>query len=252
MKYIILTKKSLFVFIFVCLVFTVICISVSEKTVTVSAESSRQIPIYCVDTQDKKISVTFDAAWEDYDTDDLIEILSKHNAKATFFIVGEWAQKYPESVKKLYDSGHEIANHSYNHTAYSTLTKKEIREDIEKCNNILASITSCKPTLLRAPSGDYTDTSETAAKETNMRTVQWSVDSLDWRGLTVDEIKSRVLPAVENGSILLFHNAVKNTPQALDEILTQLEKDGYSFVSVSELIFEKPYRIDITGKQIKE
>jgi len=109
-----------------------------------------------------------------------------------------------------------------------------------------------KPMLLRSPSGDYTNVSEIAAKKSGMTTVQWSVDSLDWRGLSSEEIKTRVLSAAENGSIILFHNDVKNTPEALDAILSSLSEKGYSFVGVSELIFPEPYKIDGAGKQIKQ
>ena len=160
--------------------------------------------------------------------------------------------KYPESVKKLFEAGHEIENHSYNHTLYSKLDENAVCADIEKCNTALENITGKKPTLLRSPSGDYTNVSEIAAKKSGMTTIQWSVDSLDWRGLSSEEIKTRVLSAAENGSIILFHNDVKSTPEALDGILSSLSEKGYSFVGVSELIFPEPYKIDGAGKQIKQ
>ena len=121
LKYMIITKKAIFIAFLVCLTVAVAAACVTDDTVPTEATPKRQIPIYCVDTEEKKIAVTFDAAWGDSDTDTLIDILASHNAKATFFIVGKWAEKYPESVKKLFDAGHEIANHSYNHTLYSKL-----------------------------------------------------------------------------------------------------------------------------------
>jgi len=248
----IITKKTLFIMCMFCLGIAVASACVTDNGVQTGASAKKRIPIYCVQTDEKHIAVTFDAAWGDSDTDRLIEILASHNAKATFFIVGDWAQKYPESVKKFYDAGHEIANHSYNHTAYSTLDENGVYDDINKCNDILEGITGERPTLLRSPSGDYTDTSEAAAEKANMTTVQWSVDSLDWRGISCEEMEKRVLSATENGSIILFHNDVKNTPEALDAVLTSLSADGYSFVTVSELILKEPYRIDGAGKQIKQ
>ena len=252
MKYMIITKKAIFIAFLVCLAVAVAAACVTDDTVPTEATPKRQIPIYCVDTEENKIAVTFDAAWGDSDTDTLIDILASHNAKATFFIVGKWAEKYPESVKKLFDAGHEIANHSYNHTLYSKLDENAVCADIEKCNAALENITGKKPTLLRSPSGDYTNVSEIAAKKSGMTTVQWSVDSLDWRGLSSEEMQKRVLSAAENGSIILFHNDVKSTPEALDSILTSLSEKGYSFVGVSELIFPEPYKIDGAGKQIKQ
>lgn len=252
LKYMIITKKAIFIIFVFCLAVSVAAACVTDSTVQTGASAKKLIPIYCVETDEKRVAVTFDAAWGDSDTDRLIEILASHNAKATFFIVGEWAQKYPESVKKLYDSGHEIANHSYNHTAYSTLDENEVSDDISKCNAVLESITGETPKLLRSPSGDYTDASEAAAEKANMITVQWSVDSLDWRGISCDEMTKRVLSATESGSIILFHNDVKNTPEALNTVLTSLTADGYSFVSVSQLIYPEPYKIDGTGRQIKQ
>ena len=252
MKYMIITKKTLFIICIFCLTVAVAAACVTDDTVQTDTSPKKLIPIYCVETDEKRVAVTFDAAWGDSDTDRLIEILASHNAKATFFIVGDWGEKYPESVKKFYDAGHEIANHSYNHTAYSTLDENGVYDDINKCNAVLEGITGETPKLLRSPSGDYTDTSEAAAKRANMTTVQWSVDSLDWRGISCDEMTKRVLSATENGSIILFHNDVKNTPEALDAVLTSLAADGYSFVTVSQLIYPEPYKIDGAGKQIKQ
>lgn len=216
-----------------------------------TANTSRKLPIYSVQTDQKKIAITFDAAWTNQDTDALIQILKKHNAKATFFIVGDWADKFPESVKAFYDAGHTIANHSDTHKAFSKCSREEIREEIENCNKKLEAITGEKVTLLRVPSGDYTNESIEIATDMDMYTIQWNVDSLDYTGLTVDEIVQRVLSPIENGSIVLFHNGVENTAEALDKILTELSGQGYSFVSVEDLIYKENYYLDHTGRQHK-
>lgn len=218
------------------------------KTVSASA-SEKKLPIYSVETQEKKVAITFDAAWTNQDTDELIEILKKHNAKATFFIVGDWAEKFPESVKAFYDAGHTIANHSDTHKAFSKCSREEIKEEIINCNEKLENITGEKVTLLRAPSGDYTDESLEVTESLNMHMIQWDNDSLDYTGLTVDEIVSRVTSRAHNGSIILFHNGVDTTATALDKILTELENQGYSFVSVNDLIYKDNYAIDHTGRQ---
>jgi polysaccharide deacetylase family sporulation protein PdaB len=216
-----------------------------------SASTQRKLPIYSVQTDEKKIAITFDAAWTNQDTDELIKILKKHNAKATFFIVGDWAEKFPESVKAFYNAGHTIANHSDTHKAFSKCSREEIHEEIVNCNKKLETITGDKATLLRAPSGDYTDQSIEVANTLEMHTIQWNVDSLDYTGLSVDEIVQRVLSRAENGSIVLFHNGVENTAEALDTILTELSVQGYSFVSVNDLIYKDNYYLDHTGKQHK-
>ncbi len=217
-----------------------------------SASATRNLPIYSVQTDEKKIAITFDAAWTNQDTEQLIEILKKHNAIATFFIVGDWAEKFPESVKAFCDAGHTIANHSDTHKAFSKCSREEIREEIVNCNKKLEAISGDKVTLLRAPSGDYTDQSLEVAKDLGMHTIQWNVDSLDYTGLSVDEIVQRILSRTENGSIVLFHNGVENTAPALDKVLTELEKQGYSFVSVNNLIYKDNYYLDHTGKQYKK
>ena len=103
------------------------------KTASASA-TNKKLPIYSVETDEKKIAITFDAAWTNQDTEEIIEILKKHNAKATFFIVGDWADKFPESVKAFYDAGHTIANHSDTHKAFSKCTREEIKEEIKKAS----------------------------------------------------------------------------------------------------------------------
>lgn len=213
--------------------------------------NQKKLPIYSVETNEKKVAITFDAAWTNQDTQQLVDILNKHNAKATFFIVGDWAEKFPESVKAFYDAGHTIANHSDTHKAFSKCSRNEIKEEIENCNKKLETITGQKVTLIRAPSGDYTTQSIEVAKDLGMHTIQWDCDSLDYTKISVDEIVNRVVKGTKNGSIILFHNGVENTAPALDRILTELEKQGYSFVSVDDLIYKDNFTIDHTGRQHK-
>ena len=221
-----------------------------NKNISV-AKTNRKLPIYSVATSEKKIAITFDAAWTNQDTQQLIDILAKHNAKATVFIVGDWAEKFPESVKAFYDAGHTIANHSDTHKAFSKCSREEIKEEIMNCNKKLEAITGVPVTLVRAPSGDYTDQSLEVCKELGMTMIQWNCDSLDYTKISTDEIVNRVIKGTTNGSILLFHNGVDNTAPALDRILTELAKQGYSFVSVEDLIYKDNFYIDHTGKQCK-
>lgn len=223
-------------------------VTISHISTTVSS-ASRKLPIYSVETAEKKIAVTFDAAWSAEDTDEIIGILDKHNAKATVFAVGDWVEKNPDAIKKFYDAGHEIGNHSDTHASFSTVSREEVKKEITACNNKIKAITGENPMVVRAPGGDYDNKSIEVAESLDMKMIQWDVDSLDWKLLSVDEMYERVTSKVQNGSILLFHNGVENTPEALDKILTKLEKDGYKFVTVSELIYCDNYEIDHTGKQ---
>lgn len=215
-----------------------------------SASATKKLPIYSVQTDKKQVAITFDAAWTNQDTHELIKILKKHKATATFFIVGDWADRFPESVKAFYDAGHTIANHSDTHKAFSKCSREEIRKEIVDCNEKLEKITGEKVTLVRAPSGDYTKESLEVAQSLGMQTIQWNCDSLDYTKISVEEIVNRVVKNVDNGSIILFHNGVENTAEALDKVLTELSKQGFSFVSVNDLIYKNNYYLDHTGKQI--
>ncbi len=217
-----------------------------------ASTATKKLPIYSVQTDEKKVAITFDAAWTNQDTEEIIKILKKHNATATFFIVGDWAEKFPESVKAFYDAGHTIANHSDTHKSFSKCSRDEITEEIINCNKKLENITGEKVTLLRAPSGDYTNESIEVANSLEMYTIQWDCDSLDYTKLSVEEIVDRVLKGTKNGSIVLFHNGVDNTAKALDVALTELSKQGYSFVSVNELIYKDNYYLDHTGRQHRD
>lgn len=218
---------------------------------TVSAAATRLLPIYCVNRNDKKISITFDAAWSSEDTQELINILKKYDAKATFFCVGDWVDKNPHCVKAFFDEGHEIANHSDTHLLFSKGTYDQVKKEIESCNKKIEKITGVAPKLCRAPSGDYDNKSIEICEELNMKMIQWDVDSLDWKLPSVEETYSRVTSKVQNGSIVLFHNGIENTPEALDRILRKLKTDGYEFVTVSKLIYWDGYEIDCTGRQKK-
>lgn len=253
MRFLILTKRSLFIMSLLALSAVLIAAGISRQYSTQSAAntSERKIPVYCVDTDEKKIAITFDAAWGAEDTEELLSILAEYNAKATVFVVGDWVRQNPDAVKAFYDAGHSIANHSDTHKAYSKLSYEEIKADIVRCNEEIEKCIGVAPTLVRAPSGDYTNDAINAAESLSMQTIQWSVDSLDWQGVSVEEMVKRVTSATENGSILLFHNDVKNTPEALRQILAILSERGYQFVTVEDLIYKEDFRIDATGKQHK-
>ena len=248
MKFVILKRK------FFTLVICLICAGfmfyiVNHPAIIGTAGTTRQLPIYCVQRDQKLVSLSFDAAWGNEDTQQLIDILAQYNIKVTFFVVGEWVDKYPESVKALSDAGHEIMNHSNNHAHFNSLSAQQIVADINNCNDKIQAITGVRPTLFRPPYGEYDDHVITAVRGMGMEPIQWDVDSLDWKELSAEEITRRVTSKVQPGSIVLFHNAALHTPEALPSILEALIQQGYSFVPISQIILHGEYTIDHTGRQ---
>ncbi len=226
---------------------------VNKSSEAMSAVSSkdRDLPIYCVekDENDKKIALSFDAAWDNADTETLKNILGERNIKTTFFVVGGWVDNYPDSVKSLSDAGHEIMNHSATHPHMTQISREEITRELNECADKIEAITGKRPVLFRPPYGDYNNDVVGTARECGFYTIQWSVDSLDWKDLSAEEIYERVVPKIKPGDIVLFHNAAKHTPEALPKILDALLDEGYEIVPVSELILTENYKIDANGMQ---
>ncbi len=253
MKTLTVTKKSLLTVLF-CALAAVLAVAVCVRaTQAVQASApKRSLPIYNVQTGEKKIALSFDAAWGNSDTQKLIDILDQYHVKTTFFVVGAWVDKYPESVKALAAAGHEVCNHSDTHPHMRKLSQEEIKAQVKKCSEKIASATGIKPILFRPPYGDYNDTVIQAVENLNMYPIQWNVDSLDWKNPTPDQIANRVLTSVKPGSIVLFHNGAKNTPAALPRVLQTLQAEGYQIVPVSQLIYRDHYTIDNAGVQIPD
>ena len=149
-----------------------------------TAVSERLLPIYSVERSDKKISISFDAAWGNEDTETLINILEEYNVKTTFFVVGSWVDKYPESVKALSDAGHEIMNHSNTHPHMTSLDANGIIAELNECSDKIERITGKRPKLLRAPYGDYNNTVISTLKQQGIYTIQWDVDTIDIKVMT--------------------------------------------------------------------
>lgn len=225
------------------------CWAASSPRVVGAAATERALPIYCVRRDQKVASLTFDAAWGNEDTQQLIDILGKYGVKATFFVVGEWVDKYPESVRALHDAGHEIMNHSDSHKHFNSLSAEEVVADLDACNDKIEAATGVRPTLFRCPYGEYDDHVINAVRSIGMEAIQWDVDSLDWKDLSAADITERVKSKVQPGSIVLFHNAALNTPEALPAVIEYLLQQGYTLLPVSEIILTGEFTIDHTGRQ---
>ena len=184
-------------------------VGIRQSIPTSSTVGDRELPIYCVETQEPKIALTFDAAWGNEDTQKIMEILKKHNVKVTFFMTGGWVEHYPDDVKMI---------------------------------------------LVRPPYGDYDNAVVKTAKKCGYYTIQWDVDSLDWKDYGVDSIIKTVTEHkhLGNGSIILCHNGAKYTAQALDTLITTLQDKGYTFVPLSQLIYRDNYHMNHEGRQISD
>lgn len=247
MKFMIIERKSLKC-LFYALLAAVIAPAAS-KIAVYAALASRPLPIYCVEKAEKEIAVTFDSAWGNEDLPEILDALDKYGCKATFFVVGDFIDKYPDSVAEMHSRGHEIANHSDNHAHYSKLSREEMIEDMDKCDAKIKKITGSDNKIFRPPYGEYTDLSVKTCEETGRYSIQWDCDSLDWKGLMPNEMEQRIMKRVKNGSIILLHNGAKHTAKALPQILNALKNEGYKFKTVSELIYKDNYKIDHTGMQ---
>lgn len=232
----------------------VLLLAVGQKllpqVVTASA-SAKKLPIYCVNTEDKKVALSFDAAWGNEDTADLLALLKKHNVKVTFFMTGGWIEKFPDDVKAIAADGHDLGNHSENHKQMSQLSKENCIAELQKPHEKVKNLTGIEMTLFRPPYGDYNNTVIEASNQIGYHCIQWDVDSLDWKDYGTESIINTVLTHkhLGNGSIILMHNGAKYTKDALESIILGLKEKGYELVPISELIYTENYEMDHEGRQ---
>lgn len=209
----------------------------------------RRIPVYSVCRDDKYISITFDCAWGTDHTDGILKALAEKDVKATFFMVQFWTEKYKDYVSAISEAGHEIGTHSKTHSYMSKLSSAEISAELESSAAAITAVTGKKVDLFRAPYGDYDDEVINTAEKDGFYTIQWDVDSLDWKDLSASEIATRVTSRVKSGSIILMHNNGLHTAEAVPVILQTLIERGYTFVPVGELIYRQNFTVDSQGRQ---
>lgn len=242
---------------FICLT-TVFAVAFSHfcaflpKAVGVFAGPDRLVPIYRVETREKKVAISFDAAWGSDITPKLLEILKRHNIKTTFFLVKFWMDKYPDMTRRIAREGHEIGNHSATHPSMGRLPKSKIIEELSATHDKIKELTNQNATLFRPPFGDYSNTLITTANELGYYVIQWDVDSLDWKDLSAGAIYDRVMKRVKPGSIVLFHNNGKHTAEALEPIINELKRQGYEIVPVSQLLIKGDYYIDKSTGEMRK
>lgn len=252
MRFLILTRRRLSI-LFSCVLIgaitLVVASSTADKVVSAMTEE-RLIPIYYVDTDEKLCALSFDAAWGNEQTDTLLDILDEYAVKSTFFLVGQWVENYPDSVKEIASRGHDVGNHSATHPHMAELSPDQQLGEICSCNEAVEELTGSCPTLFRAPYGEYDNALVQNLHDESMYCVQWNIDSLDWKDPTPDEMVQRIKSKLVPGSIILMHNGATNTPEALPRIIEAIQSEGYTIVPVSEIIPEGDYTTDHEGKMI--
>ncbi len=244
-------SKSIKYVLVVLLATVLLAISINGA---VSAEvffgySTKKVPIYAVETTEKQVAISFDAAWGADKTKRIVEICEEYNVKATFFLVGFWVDKYGDMVEYIDQKGFEIGTHSNTHPDMVKLSKTDQRLELSKSIELIKNITGKEIELFRAPFGSYNNSLLEVAEEMNLKTIQWDVDSLDWKGLSAEAITTRILNNVKNGSIILCHNNSDHIVDALPMVLDRLNKKGFKVGSIGELVYKDNYTIDRTGLQ---
>ncbi|MDD4111011.1 MAG: polysaccharide deacetylase family protein [Clostridia bacterium] len=210
---------------------------------------NRKVPVYSVQTEEKRVAITFDAAWGADKTQGIIDILNDFEVRATFFLVGFWTDKYADMVELIDQNGLEIGTHSNTHPDMTTLSAESMKSELEASIDLITKITEKEVKLFRAPYGAYNNTLLETTESLGLTTIQWDVDTLDWKGLSGEEICARVLKYVKNGSIILCHNNSDHILEALPLILDRLQKQGYTIGAVGDLIYTENYEIDRNGIQ---
>lgn len=190
--------------------------------------------------RDKKvIALTFDDGPHPKETDRVLDVLNKYDIKATFFIAGKHAKWYTKPLIRASKEGHEIGNHTFNHPDISNLSSEQLEEEIIKCEDTLLEITGKKTKLFRPPYGSYRKESlEVIAKKYDYKIVLWTtIDARDWQNPPAETIASTITNKAKNGDIILLHDyATNNTVEALEILIPEMQKKGFKFVTVSELL----------------
>ena len=235
----------------VAVLFTMSIFVNNKQTLEVSSNTKENLPIYNVQTEENAVSLTMNCAWNADDIDSILDTLNKYNIKITFFIVGDWADKYPEAVKKINENGHEIGNHSNTHPHINKLNIDKNCEEITKCSEKLKNITGKEVNLYRCPYGEYNNTVINAANSLNYYQIQWSLDTLDNTGHTGNEMWNRFDRKLKKGDIILMHNGTKHTADSLELLIKNIQSKGFEIKKVSDIIYKDNYKINENGTQIQ-
>ena len=252
MKVLIMKRTIVFTFVVMFIFLSVFMLNATVLDVGAAYFTvNRKLPIYSVQTDEKKVAISFDAAWGADKTRDIMRVCDEYNVKATFFLVGFWIKKYPEMVKEIYNNGFEIGIHSNTHPDMTKLSKKEIREELTTNIKLVEDLINVRPKLFRPPFGYYNNNLIEVCEELNLSCIEWSVDSLDWKGLSASSLAGRVTSKATNGSIVLFHNNSDNIVDGLKMVLEFFLGNKTQVVPIGELIYYDNFTINNQGTQIR-
>lgn len=215
---------------------------VIEEVIEEEAEVENETVV--LNPDGKYVALTFDDGPSSKVTPRILQTLEQHDAKATFFMLGNRVEMYPTIAAQVAAEGHEIANHTFSHPNLKKLSHKEMTEEIEKTNKLIEISTGVTPTLFRPPYGIYSQDILNYTASNNYSTILWSVDSLDWKSRNPAAIKKEILSNITNRSIVLMHDLHTATAEALPELLMTLKQEGYEFVTVSELLTLQNEKVD--------
>ncbi|RUT35908.1 polysaccharide deacetylase family protein [Paenibacillus zeisoli] len=196
----------------------------------------------------KRIALTFDDVPDPRFTPQVLDILAKNHIKATFFVVGQRAEKHPGLVKRIYREGHLIGNHSYNHPLFKNKSLAYFKDQILRTETIIYNLTGFRPKFIRPPYGEINEEQLRWVKSRGYKVINWNVDSKDWKGLNKLQVTNNILSAAGPGSIILQHAGggvgadLTGTIEALPIVIRTLKSKGYTFVDLSELLHIKGYK----------
>ncbi len=248
------TKISIWTFV-VIVIAAVGGVTYMPNIIKVSSNvNGRELPIAKVKTLEKEIALTFDLTWGSENIKEVLNILEAHHVRATFFLSGNWVETYPEFVETIIEAGHDIGNHSLTHSNMTQQSFEEKIAEIQGVHDNVKELTGYEMILFRAPYGAYDDEVILAAKELGYSTVNWSVDSFDWKDYGKDSIIDTVLQnkELEEGAIIRMHAEAKYTKDALESVILGIKEKGLEFVPLSELIYTEDYFMEVDGTQVKK
>ncbi len=224
--------------------------AVEEYEATVLAGFKKELPVYSVDRSDKRIALTIDAAWDADKTPFILETLAKYNVKATFFLCGVWVKAYPDQVKAIFDAGHTIGNHSLSHPHMTKISQDAVEKEISSLDDLIEKITGQRTVLFRAPFGEYNDDVMRTVRSTGHEPIQWDIDTIDWKPeRSANTILDTVFKKLDDGSIILCHNNGYKIEEYLPTLIETAQANGFTFVTVDELLLDGETIIDANGVQ---
>lgn len=234
MRLIIINKRTLLI---ISIVLVLIVLTLIGTLVYNRAEETFNSDVYYQGNVDEKIiAFACNVDWGNEYIPDMLKIFKDNNIKITYFVTGRWAEKHEDILRNIYDAGHEIGNHGYNHVDYDKLSYEKNREEIAKAHNIIKDILGIDSKYFAPPSGAFNDNTIKASKDLGYELIMWSIDTIDWRqDSTKDIIVRRVTDKLHKGAIVLMH-PTEETVKALPDIINYLYKNGYRIGKISDVI----------------